>query len=248
MKFTLLSITGTILSWTTTFADPYLGQTLSLCDTPYMVSERLGKFQNLYKATNAESQEQVMLKIVNAEEHPSVLAELAVMEILKGQRHTVQLICHENLAPFVFLVMELCNGGTLHSKMRRISKLNRLPTTLEFTQLWNDMANGLLELRDKGIIQRNINPVNLFLHNGHLKIGGFNLAIQAETAPVLRASSAAYMAPEIWDQSQFNEFSDLWSAGVVFYEWSHLQHPYRIGYGDLEIRQHMNQFIRQKRK
>ena len=248
-----LSIIITIISWTKTLADPYLDQTLTLCNTPYRVLKRLGRYQDIYKVKNTESQEKAMLKIVNSEAHPSVLAELAAMKALKGEKHTVQLICHqhvtgENFAPLEFLVTERCNEGTLRSKM------SKLPKNLEFIQLWNDMANGLLELREKGIIHRNINPANLFIHDGHLKIGGFNLATRAETASPARASSVAYMAPEVLEGGQFDHFSDLWSAGVIFFEWSNKQHPYEVFRGKNargnfeEMQQNMKQFVKRKQK
>lgn len=218
MRFSLVSIVACCY---TAFADPYLGQTLSLCDTPYMVSEKLNDLKNIYKATDAQSQEQVVLKIVDSQEQPKIQSEVEVLQALRGQKYTVQLICHENWEPYVFLVMEFCNEGTLQSKM------NKNALSREYAQLWNDMAKGLLQLREKGMLHRNIKPSKLFLHDGHLKIGGFELAMRAENAAET-AGTPAYMAPEVLEGGLFNPFSDLWSAGVVFYEWNNMQHPYRI--------------------
>lgn len=220
LKFTLL-----ILICLATEA--FIGPRLSLCGEDFGITGNLGSgsFGNVYKAIDTNSGEIVALKVIDTkdgDELPYVLLEIRAMERVKGQKHSVQLFCSQIGMDYSYLVMEFCNGGDLESRMRQISQAEGL-------KLWNDMAIGLSEMHATGVIHRDLKPANVFVHDGRLKIGDFGVAIAAEDATegVDPSGTLSYLAPEIIQFKPFDASSDLWSAGVLFYEVFNKKHPYR---------------------
>jgi serine/threonine-protein kinase len=126
-----------------------------------------------------------------------------------------------------FIVMEYCEGETLSQRIRR-----RTIESGEFLTIARQVAAGLAAAHEKGIIHRDIKSANIILEpSGVVKILDFGLAKgipRALTDPAIDRSfdsttghffgTLHYIAPEQARGGNADVRSDLFSAGVVFYQ------------------------------
>jgi serine/threonine protein kinase/Tfp pilus assembly protein PilF len=152
-----------------------------------------------------------------------------------------------------FIAMELLEGRTLNQSM-----LRRQLTMDEILMLALEVTDGLAAAHAKGIIHRDIKPMNIFITaGGHAKILDFGLAklmqeglegsslevgsgrstqTAAEwlTSPGMAVGTVAYMSPEQALGKELDPRTDLFSLGVVLYEMATGRLPFR---GDTPVAQ-----------
>ncbi len=83
-----------------------------------------------------------------------------------------------------------------------------------------------MELRDKGLVHRDIKPLNIMLARTGAKLLDFNIASRVGDPVNTQSGTRPYQAPDAnltrWDVS-----TDLFAVGVVLYELlCNGQHPY----------------------
>jgi tetratricopeptide (TPR) repeat protein len=124
----------------------------------------------------------------------------------------------------LFLVLELLQGETLESHLRR----KRLPL-LRTLDLAIQIGEALSYAHDRGIIHRDIKTANIFItERGDAKVLDFGIAKLAAhrsdvdggspTEPGVVVGTLAYMSPEQMFGETIDARSDLYSFGVVLYE------------------------------
>jgi eukaryotic-like serine/threonine-protein kinase len=126
-----------------------------------------------------------------------------------------------------FIVMELLKGEDLRHRLKR---LRRLPLET-VAKLVAQVAHGLTEAHEAGLVHRDLKPGNLFLaetrHGEVLKILDFGVAKEAESSPVgtteLTEAGAIVGTPQYMSPEQARSLpnvdrrSDLFSLGVIIY-------------------------------
>lgn len=124
-----------------------------------------------------------------------------------------------NVTHFPFLVMESLEGESLAELARR-----EHPELRQALRFLAEVAAGLAHAHAQHVIHRDLKPSNILLtQEGKLKLLDFGLAHLLEVEhpsghSLPMSGTPAYMAPEQWRGEWQDERTDLWAAGVVFYE------------------------------
>mmetsp|Transcript_38647 Transcript_38647/g.90123 ORF Transcript_38647/g.90123 Transcript_38647/m.90123 type:complete len:480 (+) Transcript_38647:206-1645(+) len=143
--------------------------------------------------------------------------------------------------PYVGLVFEFCERGSLHKALfeeqRRLNPLQKLRIT-------SQMSQGLAYLHSKRIIHRDLNTRNILL-SGDLtaKIADFGCArVISSHSSVLKTTtisgSPAYMAPEQMTGEPLTEAVDVWALAVMLWEVMMDTKPWEGRYSDFAKLKH----------
>jgi cGMP-dependent protein kinase len=119
----------------------------------------------------------------------------------------------------VYMLTELITGGELHAAIRQI------PTV--FTRAQAQFYTGSLvvvleELCDRNIVFRDLKPENVMLdQQGYLKLIDFGIAKKLDEGKLrtfTMIGTPHYMAPEIMKGHGYGTEVDLWSLGIILFE------------------------------
>jgi aurora kinase len=182
-----------------------------------------GKFGRVYLARERTSGFICALKVLHKHELQHGRVEKQVrreIEIQSNMRHPniLQLFGHFHDSKRVFLILEFAGRGELYKHLR---KENRFPEW-KAAQYIAQMASALRYLHKKHVIHRDIKPENILVGiHGEIKISDFGWSVHAPNSRrQTQCGTLDYLPPEIVDprKPSYNEKVDLWSLGVLTYE------------------------------
>ncbi|KAF4025216.1 hypothetical protein G4228_017121 [Cervus hanglu yarkandensis] len=122
----------------------------------------------------------------------------------------------------VCLVMEYAEGGSLYNVLHGAEPLPYY--TAAHAMSWSlQCSQGvayLHSMQPKALIHRDLKPPNLLLVAGGtvLKICDFGTACDIQTHMTNNKGSAAWMAPEVFEGSNYSEKCDVFSWGIILWE------------------------------
>ncbi|KAG0342108.1 hypothetical protein BG004_005755, partial [Podila humilis] len=116
----------------------------------------------------------------------------------------------------IFLVLEYAPQGELYKKLKKSTRFAEWQASKYIFEL----ATALLYLHRKHVIHRDIKPENLLLGaNGELKISDFGWSVHAPTSRRKTiCGTLDYLAPEMVEGRDHSSGVDLWSLGILCYE------------------------------
>jgi serine/threonine-protein kinase len=194
----------------------------------YRVLEILGKgaMGVVYKAHDPHIDRTVAIKTVRKD---VVDPDFAVqfMARFRNEARAAGRLHHPNIVGIyeygeegniAYIAMEYVEGTGLREYLNRKARFDFAQIVAIMTQL----LHALEYAHARGIVHRDIKPANLILTtNGALKIADFGIAridMSNLTMDGMVMGTPSYMSPEQCRGEPNDERSDLFSAGVVFYE------------------------------
>ncbi|ESS70705.1 protein kinase [Trypanosoma cruzi Dm28c] len=146
----------------------------------------------------------------------------------------LQQLSHPNIVRYVehfenrnnlYIVMEYCDGGDLHTKVK-------LGPMKESTILYyySQVCLAMEYLHSRHILHRDIKAMNVFLmKNGSVKLGDFGISTVLRNTMGMAntvCGTPYYFSPEICRNKPYNNKSDVWALGVLLYELATGKHPF----------------------
>ena len=137
---------------------------------------------------------------------------------------------------FDCLVMEYIEGASLRQRLSR----GRI-ALVHAVELGRQIADGMAEAHDAGIIHRDLKTENILLtHSGKAKIVDFGIAKLAGVEPVTArrgiVGTFRAMSPEQATGKDVDYRSDLFSFGVLLYELFTTESPFRASTAQATLR------------
>jgi serine/threonine protein kinase len=191
----------------------------------YRLLQRIGKgsYGEVWKA-EAPGGGEVAVKIISYPlDQAEAQREKEALEHVKRLRHPylVQTQAWYIIKERLYIVMDLADC-TLNERVRQCKEqgLPGLPLD-EMLRYVREAAEGLDYLHAERLHHRDVKPANLLLQQGHIKVADFGLARPLQTQVMVVdatvAGTAAYMAPEVWE-NKVSRHSDQWSLAVTYAE------------------------------
>ena len=161
--------------------------------------------------------------------HPGIVAVYDYGEVVAEDDHTLVAGANGRAAdgePVAFIAMEFVRGRELKDYFDA-SECFALP---EVARMMLEILDALDHAHGKGVTHRDIKPANLIvLEDGHVKIADFGIA-RIETSELTLAGTVmgtpSYMSPEQFQGRTVDLRSDLFSCGVILYQFLTGEKPF----------------------
>ncbi len=202
----------------------------------YEIRRELGRgaMGIVYEGWDASIGRRVAVKTVKRDQLEQEQAE----EVLARFRHEAQAagrLSHPNIvsvfefgedAGVSFIAMEFIEGRELKGYFDKDERF-QLP---EIVRIMTQLLDALDAAHRNGVVHRDIKPSNIFLlGDGTVKVADFGIA-HIESSNLTQAGSVlgtpAYMSPEQFSGQSVDGRSDLFSAGIILYQFLTGEKPF----------------------
>ncbi|KAJ7953123.1 GPCR kinase [Quillaja saponaria] len=197
-------------------------------NTRYTIGKLLGhgQFGYTYVATDKANGDRVAVKRI---EKNKMILPIAVEDVKREVKILRELAGHENVVQFynafeddsfVYIVMELCEGGELLDRI--LAKKDSRYTEKDAAVVVRQMLKVAAECHLHGLVHRDMKPENFLFksskEDSSLKATDFGLSDFIKPGKKFSdiVGSAYYVAPEVLKRKSGPE-SDVWSIGVITY-------------------------------
>ncbi|EGR34339.1 protein kinase domain protein [Ichthyophthirius multifiliis] len=145
--------------------------------------------------------------------------EISIMKKLQNSTNINLLKLHDVIQTQnnTYIITELCNQGDL----KQLLDKNKFFEEQQALKILKHILNGYRELAKNKIIHRDIKPANILINNGIPKISDFGFSKEIDAPPfkyLYNVGTPIYMSPQSLDKNEYNQKSDIWAIGVLYYE------------------------------
>ena len=182
----------------------------------------IGGMAVVFECRDLYTKDIVAVKILKEE----LLDDKAMVEEFKREVKATVQMSHPNIMKIFsegvwnnrpYLVLEYLEGQTLLDKIEYYTKFS----VKEACEIMIQLLEAISYTHDHQILHRDIKPQNIFLlSNGTVKLGDFGIAKNEKEAEnhgkIL--GSVHFLAPEVLSGEPFSICSDLYAAGITFFQ------------------------------
>uniref|UniRef100_A0A7C8ZT16 non-specific serine/threonine protein kinase n=1 Tax=Opuntia streptacantha TaxID=393608 RepID=A0A7C8ZT16_OPUST len=197
-------------------------------DQKYTIGKLLGhgQFGYTYVATDKSNGDRVAVKRIDKNKMVLPIAvedvkrEVKILQALTGHENVVQFYNAFEDENYVYIVMELCEGGELLDRI--LGKKDSRYSEKDAAVIVRQMLKVAAECHLHGLVHRDMKPENFLFkspkEDSPLKATDFGLSDFINPGKKFTdiVGSAYYVAPEVLRRKSGPE-SDVWSIGVITY-------------------------------
>lgn len=179
-----------------------------------------GKFGNVYLAREKKSKYVVALKVLFKNQLQQSQVEHQLRREIEIQSH----LRHPNILRLygyfydqtrVYLILEYAPKGELYKELQRFKVFSERRSATYIASL----ARALMYCHEKHVIHRDIKPENLLMGiKGELKIADFGWSVHTFDRRRTMCGTLDYLPPEMVESKDHDAGVDIWSLGVLCYE------------------------------
>jgi serine/threonine protein kinase len=180
-----------------------------------------GKFGRVYLVREKKTKFVVALKAMSKKQLQHANFEHQLRREIEIQSH----LRHKNVLRLygyfyddskVYLILEYCVGGELYKKLESVKRFDEKQSARMILQV----SDALSYCHSKKIIHRDIKPENLLLgKDGEIKLADFGWSVHAPSSRRrTMCGTLDYLPPEMVKREEHDEKADVWSLGILLYE------------------------------
>ena len=216
----------------------------------YKIVRKIGQgaMSKVYLAEREEDNQSLVLKVLdikNARGHATIDRFVLEAELISelNTPFIVKIFEHGLTDDYGFIAMEFFSRGDLKQRMEM-----NLPPELAATYMVH-IAYGLSEIHKVGVVHRDLKPANImFRGDDSLALADFGISKQLNSDINLTTlgqimGTPHYMSPEQGQGRAIDIRTDLYSAGVMFYELLSKEKPFAAASPAALIYKHINEDI-----
>lgn len=180
-----------------------------------------GKFGSVYLAREKQTKYIVAIKVLQKSqllkagvEH-QLRREIEIQSHLR-HKHILRMFGYFYDAKRIYLILEYSPGGELYKRLMDKGRFSD-KTSARYI---SDLARALNYCHEKHVIHRDIKPENLLVGaHGEVKIADFGWSVHAPSSRrTTLCGTLDYLPPEMIDGNKYDHMVDVWSLGVLLYE------------------------------
>ena len=192
----------------------------------YEIQQMLGEggMGAVYRARDTEVDRLVAIKVIR----PDLANNPQILQRFKQELVVARQITHKNVVRIYdlgeadgvkFITMEYVDGNDLRSILRKAGKF----TPSEAVSIMQQICRALDACHSEGILHRDLKPANVMRNKtGRVLVMDFGLARSNETVGMTQTGAVMgtleYMSPEQAKGQELGPPSDIYAAGLIFYE------------------------------
>ncbi len=209
--------------------DPWVGRVL---DSRYLITRLVGQGASgsVYSAESLAISREFAIKIINFKQSPAGVDPEQIRARLHREIEAISRLRNPHVVPFyevielydnfVGIVMDFISGDTLEDVVRKGGAMSVLRATKNLRQI----ANGVHEAHEAGMIHRDLKPENIMLEimpagDDFVHILDFGIVRMDDGVSMTKGflGTPLYASPEQAMAGDVDRRSDIYSLGAIFY-------------------------------